>query len=273
MSSSANKSPLTYILIAAATVSLLMVGWVLYQRTSYSKSVATGHTLSRVQQADSATCLPAGPHPMDQLRIQAVHAHELLQQHRYAPAVSLFREIASADPAYPGINLELSMALMDAQQPDEANEAINAQLAVSNCLAELTPNQLETYCHAEMPGMHTSACEEQVLDMRRSAHMHAALVQMRLSRDSPGQQESESPATLQSVRSAPEDGTPAASAVHAAPAMHSQRTATSYTPVPLRTDVHARPQAPQPPRPLSPSNRNPLATGDETDAALGAYSR
>ncbi len=264
MDSSEQKSPLVYVLVAVGVVSLLMAAWVLSQRSGSTASAKTAKVpaslSSRAQaKASAPQCVPAAPHPVDQLQIQMLHAHDLVRQRSYAPAISLYREIADADPSYPGIQLELSMALLDAKQPEAANDAVNAQLATSTCLGELTLDQIQAYCRAEMPGVRFSTCQEQVLDMRRSAHLHAALIQMQLGRD----------------------GAPALDANTASPQTGSHTAHTQALAQPLSPSANNTPtqvdRAAQKPHVAgkAPSNaqRSPLERGDETDTALGAYSR
>ena len=268
MEPSDQKSSLLYVLVAVGAVSLLMAAWVLYQRSgSFSSAKTAKAPVSQSTHAQliepKAQCVPSGPHPIDQLQMQVMHAHDMVRQHNFAPAISLYREIAEADPAYPGIQLELSMALLDAKQPEAANDAVNAQLSTSSCLAELTLDQMQTYCRAEMPAVRFSTCQEQVLDMRRSAHLHAALVQMQLGREGSSQPETVAAGTAPTVREDRVAGMPTVTRLpsHVAPVQASHTAS--------RDVVEADPA----PRPASKGDRNPLASGDETDAALGAYSR
>jgi hypothetical protein len=109
-------------------------------------------------------------------RIEA-HATELAGHRIFDQALEYFHTVAASDPGFPGVNLEISLALLQLKRADDAKRAVDSQLAISECLAKLSPDDLERYCKAE--GLATTErCNQTLLSVWQRAHYQAALVQI-----------------------------------------------------------------------------------------------
>lgn len=171
-------------------------------------------------------------------------AQKLMGDGKFDKALTSYRELAKLDPAFPGINLDLSMALSKLNQPQPAKQAIDAQLSISMCLAQLFPNELEPYCKAEGFAS-TATCVKEIGSVQQSAYIQAALVQLDVDHGTkPGAQPKPAAAVQVSELKMPKHTKPPA----VAPAKTKLKTAAT-------------------------SGSNSLASGDGTDAALGAYSK
>ncbi len=171
-------------------------------------------------------------------------AQKLMGDHQYEKALGSYRELAKMDPAFPGINLDLSMALSKLNQTKPAKQAIDAQLAISMCLAQLFPNELEPYCKAEGFAS-TATCVKEIGSVQQGAYIQAALVQMDVDHGAkPGA--APKPAALVQVSD-----------------LKIPKSTLGVAKNPAKVKVKT-------PSRLSP---NSLASGEGTDAALGAYSK
>ncbi len=189
------------------------------------------------------------------VRQAQLHAREFLDQQNPSEALARFRSIAAVDPGLPGINLDLSTTLLKLHQTESAKTAINTQIGISECLAQLPLATLEAYCKVQMSDSTPESCRQDLAAIQRSAHFQSALVQMALA-GSLGNM----PASL----NAPET-------TAAAPSPHKsgEHLLASSRPV----DHPSSPKSAAKPAASHPSGRNPLAGGEGTDAALGAYSK
>jgi hypothetical protein len=104
----------------------------------------------------------------------------MVYQKHFDTAVPALRDIAAADPGYPGINLDLSDALLQGDHPGEAKSANSSQIAISDCLIDLPDHVLQDYCAAEMVQPNQDSCRAQLTQMQRAAHFQAALIDMQL---------------------------------------------------------------------------------------------
>ena len=104
---------------------------------------------------------------------------QLMDQGRYDDALSSYRKIAAVDPGFPGVNLDLSLSLLKLKQTEASKQAINAQIATSECLSHLPADAFEAYCKAEMLNSPES-CRQGLGVIQQSAYFQAALVQMEL---------------------------------------------------------------------------------------------
>ncbi len=90
------------------------------------------------------------------------------------------RSVARLDPGYPGINLDQSDALLQLKRPEDAREAVDAQLGISECLAKLPGPALDAYCGAEFSASTVGGCRPQLAHIRQAAELQAALVHLEL---------------------------------------------------------------------------------------------
>lgn len=172
-------------------------------------------------------------------------AHTLVEQKLYDAALPDLRYVATADPGFPGINLDVSDALLQLKQPEEATAAINSQLATSECLAKLSPEDVDAYCKSELPQSTTEGCRSQLAYIGRAAQLQAALVHLELGHQT-------SPQTTASTADAPIPAVP-----------HSPRAASA----PRRTSTGNAERVHK-----SSSADRGLMDGEGTDSALG-YSK
>jgi hypothetical protein len=133
-------------------------------------------------EAGTAKCLGSGGSllPRELLDHRHVAAMAMVYQKHFDTAVPALRDIAAADPGYPGINLDLSDALLQGQHAVEAKSAISSQIALSDCLIELPDHVLQDYCATEMAQSDKESCRSQLTQMQRAAHFQAALIDMQL---------------------------------------------------------------------------------------------
>lgn len=171
-------------------------------------------------------------------------AQRMMEAHKYEEALASFRELAGMDPAFPGVNLDISMALGKLNQPAAAKQAIDSQLALSMCLAQLFPNELEPYCKAEGFAS-TTECIKELGSIQQGAYIQAALVQMDVEHKGKPQ------AGVESAR------------------VHTPDLPLVKKPV----VIAAKEDGPVKPKRSVPAPSNALANGNGTDAALGAYAK
>ena len=103
-------------------------------------------------------------------------------KHREA-ALSGLKDIVAADPAFPGIQLEISNLALDMGQPQQAMDAVSSQIAISECFAKLSPTTLESYCANEFPYDTVATCRSRLAQIRAEAQLQATLVTQTLSRN------------------------------------------------------------------------------------------
>lgn len=114
------------------------------------------------------------------LEVRSRWAHNLLNQKLYQSALPELREIARLDPGFPGVKLDESEALLHLKRPEDALEAIDAQISSSECLARLPRPALEAYCRMQFPGSTMSTCMPELNHIRQAAELQAALVHLEL---------------------------------------------------------------------------------------------
>lgn len=191
-------------------------------------------------------------------------ARELGRQKRFGEALAKYRDLAVLDPAYPGVNLRLSVTLLALNQGRAAEEAIQSQIAASECVARLSPEALARYCQAES-FRSTATCTQELGSIKQEAYYQAALVEGHA-----GQK----PASVE-VAADPADGatkqvlvsTAEASPIVGAKSRPSTRLNSAFLSVDPAEHIAVKP------KPAKAAVANALATGSGTDAALGAYSK
>jgi hypothetical protein len=109
-------------------------------------------------------------------------AHSLLQTNHVSGALTELRNIATLDPGYPAINLEISQALLKANRAGEAKDAIKLQIEISDCLANLPQRDTQNYCKSQWVSEPQSGCTPELLKINREAHYEAGLVDADLAR-------------------------------------------------------------------------------------------
>ncbi len=153
------------------------------QRTQMSQQPGALQAVQQPSSGSSAPACVASTNPRvsaETLSNLQTRARELADQKQFADALPAFRNIAAVDPGFPGVNLDLSVSLLQVKRMQEAKAAVDAQLAVSDCLSKLPPDALQAYCKTEMPHTTPDSCREQLASIQKTAHFQAALVQMEL---------------------------------------------------------------------------------------------
>lgn len=108
--------------------------------------------------------------------------HNLAAQKLNAAALPELRDVATLDPGYPGINLDISSSLLQLNHPEQAREAIDSQIATSDCLSKLPAESLDAYCKLELPQISLGGCRPQLAHIGHAARLQAALVHLQLGR-------------------------------------------------------------------------------------------
>ena len=111
---------------------------------------------------------------------RSMWAHRLLDQRLYAAALPELKSIAEADPGFPGVYLDESDALLHLKRPEDAREAVDAQMGISECLAKLPRPALDSYCAAEFSVAAGATCRPELARIRQAAQVQAAMVHLDL---------------------------------------------------------------------------------------------
>jgi hypothetical protein len=193
-------------LVAVIVVALVVVGIVIYlarQRPEEFDVARPGGTPASSQPVSSATTAPAasapaatsvsalasciGPASDSQSQIAALHtqhqyAHSLVEKNHFETALPALRNIAVSDPGYPGINLDISETLLKAKHLPEANDAINLQLEISECLSKLPDSDVQAYCKAQWTSAPEGGCSAELAKIDDAAARQAKLVKAELAK-------------------------------------------------------------------------------------------
>jgi hypothetical protein len=120
--------------------------------------------------------------PMDAQTSKA----SLLAKHKWADSLLLkghtdaalteLRNIATLNPGYPAINLEISDALLKSKHSSEAKDAIKLQLEISECLSNLPPQDVQTYCESEWESVPQGGCVQELAKINQKAQYEAGLI-------------------------------------------------------------------------------------------------
>jgi hypothetical protein len=196
-----------------------------------------------------AACgLPARP-PTSTVALERIqkHAQDLADRRIYDQALEYFRTVATEDSGFPGINLDTSLALLQLDRPDDAKKAVDAQLAMSECLSRLPADDLDHYCKSE--GFSTTErCDQTLQSILQRAHHQAALVQIQLAHTARTEA--------------------AANTAEQLPQLSQQHL---KVPRPAAEDADGGNEPP--PAAARTSRTKELANGSGTDSDLGAYSK
>jgi hypothetical protein len=178
-------------------------------------------------------------------------AHSLALANHFDSALTELRNIATLDPGYPAINLDISDALLKSKHASEAKDAINLQLEISECLANLPQQEMQDYCGAEWASEPRGGCAVELARINQQAHYEAGRVDAELSRNSqphPAPEPSATTVAQQRARFTPSRGiSPAVGSASAA-----QLTASANPPA--ASVVAAVPVPAVTPAPLPPIN-------------------
>ena len=168
-------------------------------------------------------------------------AETLMDQKLFDAALPDLRDIAAADPGFPGINLEIARSLAGLNRPAEAKQAVDTQMEISDCLSKLSPEEVRAYCRAEVAASDPGACRQELARIQQAAVVQSAAVDAEVRPDA---------AITSSVRGSSSGRVLIAAA--------------KTNPVPRRA-THALSAKDSPDK--------SLMNGDGTDSALGAYSK
>jgi hypothetical protein len=170
-------------LVPAIAAGLAVIGigvYVARPSAAHKESGTSGSAETQPSLAPASACV--GPMRGGVSRIsldeRSHWARNLMDQKLYEAALPELRDIAKADPGFPGIQLQVSEALMNLKRPEDAREAIDTQIATSECLAKLPSASLDTYCSQQFAS--SGGCREQLGHIREAAQLQAALVHLEL---------------------------------------------------------------------------------------------
>ena len=185
-------------LVSIIVLALVIVGIVFYlarPRTDETDNIAV-HPYSppAAQPATAPTGAPSalvsctGPMssqiPVADLVARHKWVHSLMMANHFDSALTELHNIATVDPGYPAINLDIADALLKAKRPNEAKDAINLQLEISECLANLPQPEVQTYCKSEWVTEPNGGCSAELARINQQAHYEAGRVDAELSRSS-----------------------------------------------------------------------------------------
>ncbi len=280
-----------WLIPAGIAAVVVLVGGMLLPKFMNTHTAATTSTAGVPQSAIapvSASACVAGSSPgssRSNLQERARWAHNLLDQKLYDAALPELRAVAQLDPGFPGINLDQSDALLQLKRPQDARDAVDTQIGISECLAKLPGPALDAYCSAEFSAPTVGSCRPQLSHIRQAAELQAALVHLELGHQAAPDAGGSDAAAAELRKDVPaaspataEPASASAPAMAAAPAVHLRRT----PPLPPATegDTAQAPRAVETFHPSStpkaahkPAGDDSLRRGEGTDSALGAYSR
>ncbi len=212
-----------------------------FLRAPGSPEISSGQRLQTLSPTSGCGVSATNSMPIEALNRIEAHATELANHRFFDQALEYFHTVAASDPGFPGINLEISLSLLQLKRAEEAKRAVDAQLALSDCLAKLSPDDLDLYCKAE--GLATPGkCSQTLQSVWQRAHYQAALVQKQIGH--------------------------AADIDRTAPNIAAKVTPTSLHP--RRSDGRVA----EPSTVVTPGSRSKeMANGRGTDSDLGAYSK
>ena len=99
----------------------------------------------------------------------------LLKGHADA-ALAELRNIATLNPGYPAINLEISDTLLKSRHTSEAKDAIRLQLEICECLSKLPSYDEQAYCESEWEHVPQGGCVHELALINQKAHYEAGLI-------------------------------------------------------------------------------------------------
>jgi hypothetical protein len=180
-------------LVAIIVSALVIIGIVFYlarPRTDESESARPREVSAPAQPATEPSGAPAalvsctGPVssqvPIASLAARHQWAHSLLVSNHLDSSLTELRNIATLDPGYPAINLEISDALVKAKRASEAKDAVKLQVEISECLANLPPSGMEDYCKTQWVSEPQGGCAAELARINQQAHYEAGRVDAEL---------------------------------------------------------------------------------------------
>jgi hypothetical protein len=99
----------------------------------------------------------------------------LLRGHADA-ALAELRNIATLNPGYPAINLEISDTLLKSRHTSEARDSIKLQLEICECLSNLPSYDEQAYCESEWETVPQGGCVQELAKINQKAHYEAGLI-------------------------------------------------------------------------------------------------
>ncbi len=120
--------------------------------------------------------------PIANLAARRQWAHSLLVSNHVESSLTELRNIATIDPGYPAINLEIAEALIKSRHPSDAKDAMKLQVEISECLANLPHDAIEEYCKAQWVSEPQGGCAAELTRINHQAHYVAGRVDAELTR-------------------------------------------------------------------------------------------
>jgi hypothetical protein len=131
-----------------------------------------------------ATCIGPMNSQTSKADLAARHkwADSLLLKSHTDAALAELRNIATLNPGYPAINLEISDALLKSKHASEAKDAINLQLEISECLSKLPAYDVQVYCESEWESVPQGGCVQALTEINQKSQYEAGLIDAGLAR-------------------------------------------------------------------------------------------
>jgi hypothetical protein len=185
------RTSLVSIIISA----LLIIGIVVYlarprtdevDNSQPHESVAPTRPVSGSGGLPSALASCVGPTdsqvPIANLAARHQWASSLLNTNHLNGALTELRSIATLDPGYPAINLDISDALLKSKHASDAKDAIKLQIEISECLSTLPQPDMLAYCKAEWVSAPQGGCIPELERIDQKAHYQAGVIDNELAR-------------------------------------------------------------------------------------------
>jgi hypothetical protein len=175
---------ISIIVIAAAIISIMV--YLVRQHPDESGNAQPNVAPAAAQPAPEpstapptlATCVGPMDSHTSKADLAARHkwADSLLQRGHGDAALAELRSIATLNPGYPAINLEISDSLLKAKRTSEAKDAIKLQLEISECLSNLPAHDEQAYCESEWEHVPQGGCAPELAKINQKAHYEAGLI-------------------------------------------------------------------------------------------------
>jgi hypothetical protein len=155
--------------------------------------------------------------PIANLEARHQWVTSLLASNHLEGAVNEMRSIATIDPGYPAINLDISDALLKSKHANDAKDAIQLQLEISECLSNLPQPDMLAYCKSEWVSVPEGGCIPELERINQKAHYQAGVIDTEIARTAEPHPAPASPARLSARVAAAPTASPTNSAASAGP--------------------------------------------------------
>ncbi len=266
--------------IVAGVIALVVAGYLarpLLDRSGASRAAQPGIAqVGPVIIPGSCVASPAGGSLRSSLSQRSLWAHRLLDGKMYAAALPELKAIAQADPGFPGVYLDESDALLHLKRPEDARDAVDTQMGISECMANLPTPAMDKYCTAEFSVAAAATCRPELARIREAAQLQAAMVHLELGhRFAPESAAASADLSKEdiSLPTRPHAGQVFAPAVRPRSVAPLPPASEDDNARPIQLAVAKSKTATSPKNIRKVQNEDPLKNGEGTDSSFGAYSK